>query len=150
MGNWGGHHWLRLIPQWSLGLCLGYPGAVVAAQLPPGSCSPRPYPSPVFKLSRNPATTISRPAAIAAFAGARHPFWRPDAQAPLGSLIHREEARRRDAASSLRGGRGLKVGFGVGVETVGSCGYEVRPTGSLGSWRSWVEGVRVEMLKRGG
>lgn len=38
------------VPQWRLGLRLGYPGAEVALQLPPRSCNPRPYPSPVFKL----------------------------------------------------------------------------------------------------
>lgn len=44
------------VSQWSLGLRLRYPGAEVAAQLPPWSCSPRPYPRPVFKLpaSRRP------------------------------------------------------------------------------------------------
>lgn len=85
-------------PQCSLGLCLRYRGAEVAAPPPPGSCRPRPYPGLVFKL---PATRQPRhpPRGLRSLAGARHPLFGGPTPRPRRGV---RSAERRQAGGPPR------------------------------------------------
>ena len=119
----GGRHWLqpRRSAVWasvSVTLVPKSPGPAL-----PGSCCPRPYFGPAFKLpaprqSRRPPPNLC---------SSKAPTLRQlDSESPAGSLLRGEKARRRDAASDLR-----RAGAGWGwalawAWRLGSWGCEVR------------------------
>lgn len=77
------------VPQCSLGLPLRYPGAEVAAPLQPRSWRPRPYLSPLFKLSA--PQPPERPPRSRVW----HPLFGGQTPRPRGQKVRRRAPRPR-------------------------------------------------------